>query len=103
MTAKVVKPASEQPAAAKVSRLHKPDDMPLEEWQLLLRRQFGEKQDFRLENVGDDPLFSDYQLTNPASGRTYRLVVRGAGPGDKPRRFSQAAPKQRRHPSGIRC
>lgn len=81
-SSKVVKPASEQPAAAKVSRLHKPDDMPLEEWQLLLRRQFGEKQDFRLENVGGESLFSDYQLTNPSSGRTYRLVIRGARPGD---------------------
>ena len=35
-----------------LSRLHKPDDMGLEEWQTALRRQFGCKQKFKLENLG---------------------------------------------------
>src|SRR6266567_9025151 len=74
------KPA--QPALPKVSRTHRPDGMALEEWQLLLRQQFAEKQDFRLENVGDHPLFSEFRLTNPMSGKTYRIAIRGGKPGE---------------------
>jgi superfamily II DNA or RNA helicase len=67
--------------AAKLSRQHPPDAVSLEDWQVGLRRQFGREQDFLLENVGPEPLFSDFRVTNPASGRTYRVAVRGAEPG----------------------
>lgn len=66
----------------KVSRTHKPEDMGLEEWQTRLRRQFAESQSFRLVNVGQHPLFSEFSLTNPTTGRTYRLAIRGAKQGD---------------------
>jgi superfamily II DNA or RNA helicase len=69
------------PVPPKVSRTHKPDDFTLEEWQRILRRQFGEKQDFILVNVGDDPIFSDFALTNPQSGKTYKIAIRGDAPG----------------------
>jgi superfamily II DNA or RNA helicase len=69
-------------AAPKVPRTHKPDDMALEEWQTRLRRQFAEGQPFLLKNIGEHPVFSAFNLTNPASGRTYRLAIRGNKPGD---------------------
>jgi superfamily II DNA or RNA helicase len=56
--------------------------MELEEWQRLLRKQFGEQQPFVLENTGNHPVFSDFSLTNPQSGRTYRIAIRGDRPGD---------------------
>ena len=68
--------------AAKLSRLHKPADMSLEAWQRELRRQFGREQPFTFKNAGTEPVFSDFQVTNPRSGSTYRVGIRGARPGD---------------------
>jgi hypothetical protein len=71
-----------RPIKLKVSKLHKPDDLDLEEWQRLLRKQFAEQQSFRLKNTGDHPIFSEFSLANPVSGRTYKLAIRGDRPGD---------------------
>ncbi|HEY4046466.1 MAG TPA: DEAD/DEAH box helicase, partial [Acidobacteriaceae bacterium] len=72
----------QRPAEARLSRLHKPDHLTLEAWQVALRRQFGRKQKFKLENVSDHAVFSDFQVTNPQSKRTYRVVIRGSGLAD---------------------
>ena len=69
-------------AEKKLSRVRKPDDMSLEAWQVALRRQFGREQDFRLKNIGDDPIFSEFEVTNPQTKRTYRVAVRGAALGE---------------------
>ncbi|MDZ7619922.1 MAG: SNF2-related protein, partial [Patescibacteria group bacterium] len=68
--------------AAKLSRTRKPEDMSLDQWQVELRRQFGREQPFTLENVGAERLFSDYHVTNPASGKTYRVAIRGCALGE---------------------
>ena len=63
-------PPPEPPKPAKkvkVSRLHKPADMSLEEWQIELRRQFGREQNFELKNLGEHPVFSEFEVTNPQS------------------------------------
>jgi superfamily II DNA or RNA helicase len=67
---------------AKLSRLHKPADMSLEDWQIELRRQFGREQPFLLKNLGDDRIFSEFEVTNPQSRSAYRVHVRGSRPGD---------------------
>ena len=61
----------------KLSRIHKPEDMSLEEWQVRLRQQFGREQNFLMENIGDHPIFSEYSVTNPETGMTYRVAIRG--------------------------
>jgi superfamily II DNA or RNA helicase len=66
----------------KLSRLHKPPDLSLEEWQIQLRRQFGREQRFKLVNLGEHPVFSEFEVTNPQSGNSYRVQVRGRDPGD---------------------
>ncbi len=66
----------------KLSRLHKPEGMSLEDWQIELRRQFGREQNFRIENVGEHPIFSIFHVTNPQSNNTYRVHIRGVEPGD---------------------
>src|SRR5439155_17754341 len=66
----------------KLSRLQKPDGMSLEEWQRQLRRQFGREQKYTLKNLGEQPLFSEFEVTNPQSRRTYRVHIRGLQPGD---------------------
>ncbi len=80
-----VRKSSERPAerkAPKLSRQHKPEGMSLEDWQIELRRQFGRSQDFHLANVGEHPVFSLFEVTNPQSQNTYRVQIRGARVGD---------------------
>jgi len=67
---------------AKVSRARRPEEMSLEQWQITLRKQFAQKQNFRLTNTGDEPIFSEYTVANPQTGREYRVAIRGAALGD---------------------
>ena len=69
------------PPLPKITRNHKPEGMELEEWQRLLRREFGIQQNFILTNTGDHPVFSDFSLTNPQTGKSYRIAIRGDSPG----------------------
>jgi hypothetical protein len=39
-------------------------------------------QPFSLENIGGEPVYSEYWVTNPKSGSRYRVAIRGAQPGD---------------------
>ncbi|WP_410965217.1 hypothetical protein, partial [Salmonella sp. SAL4435] len=66
----------------RLSRTHKPPSMSLEDWQIKLRRPFGREQTFTLVNAGDHPVFSTFRVTNPASGNTYAVRIRGRHPGD---------------------
>jgi len=70
------------PAEPRLSRLRRPEGLAVEEWQVKLRRQFGREQPFLLENLGDEPVFSEFAVTNPASRSRYRVVIRGAGLGE---------------------
>jgi len=56
--------------------------MSLEQWQVALRRQFAEKQDLRITNVGGEPIFSEFQVVNPQTQGRYRVAIRGQGLGD---------------------
>src|SRR5436309_12653887 len=65
----------------KLSRTHPPADLSPVDWQRGLRRQFGREQAFGLENLGSDPFFSEFRVSNPASKSSYRVAIRGKGPG----------------------
>jgi hypothetical protein len=70
-------------AEKKLSRLHKPEEMSLEDWQIGLRRQFGRDQEFKLHELdARHPVFADFQIVNPQSKSTYRVAIRGDHPGD---------------------
>jgi len=64
-------------AKPKVSRARKPKEMTLDQWQVALRREYGRQQNFRMENIGDHPVFSEFAVTNPETGKTYRVAIRG--------------------------
>jgi superfamily II DNA or RNA helicase len=66
----------------RISHLRKPADMPLEKWQIALRRQFAQKQNFRLKNIGDEPIFSEFIVMNPQTKGEYRVAIRGQRLGD---------------------
>ena len=61
----------------KLSRQNRPPEMSLEEWQVELRRQFGRQQSFQIKNLGEHPIFSEFQVVNPQSRSSYRVLIRG--------------------------
>ena len=75
------KPATKPNKEPKLSRSRQPGDLSLEDWQRGLRRQFGREQAFGLENLGSEPFFSEFRVSNPASKSSYRVAIRGLGPG----------------------
>jgi superfamily II DNA or RNA helicase len=54
----------------------------LREEQIDIRRQRAVEGKFRIQNVGRNRVFSDYQVTNPATGGQYRVSIRGFDVGD---------------------
>lgn len=62
---------------AKTSRTRKPDDMTLEEWQIALRREYGQSQEFKVRSLDDEPIFSDFEVVNPQTMKRYRVSIRG--------------------------
>jgi superfamily II DNA or RNA helicase len=76
------KTSARSTAEPRLSRQRKPADLPVDDWQRALRRQFGREQPFSFENLGDDPVFSEFSVFNPDSRRRYRVVIRGAQAGD---------------------
>ena len=65
----------------KLSRTYAPADLSPVDWQRGLRRQFGREQAFGLENLDGEPFFSEFRVSNPASKSSYRVAIRGLGPG----------------------
>src|SRR6056297_3543925 len=60
----------------KVPYYRKPEDLTVDEWQAALRKQFAAEQDFEIKNIGDHPVFSDFEVYNPKSGKTYKVSIR---------------------------
>jgi superfamily II DNA or RNA helicase len=71
-------PRNKQP---KLSRAHAPAGLSPADWQRGLRRQFGREQAFALENLTSEPFFSEFRVSNPVSRSSYRVAIRGRGPG----------------------
>jgi superfamily II DNA or RNA helicase len=65
----------------KLSRTHAPADLSPVDWQRGLRRQFGREQTYALENLTGEPFFSEFRVSNPVSKSSYRVAIRGLGPG----------------------
>jgi superfamily II DNA or RNA helicase len=74
-------PATKPNKESKLSRTHAPADLSPVDWQRRLRRQFGREQSFGLENLTGEPFFSEFRVSNPASHSSYRVAIRGLGPG----------------------
>ena len=54
----------------------------LREEQIDIRRKRAAEGHFRIQNLGRNRVFSDYQVTNPRSGGQYRVSIRGFEVGD---------------------
>lgn len=71
-----------KPKAPRYDRNRPPQELAVDDWQRALRRQFGREQDFVMENLGDELVFSDFRVSNPQIGTTYRVSIRGSRPGE---------------------
>lgn len=61
---------------AKVPYARKPAELSLEDWQIQLRKQYAVDQHFKIKNIGNHPFFSDFEVHNPESGKTYKVSIR---------------------------
>jgi superfamily II DNA or RNA helicase len=78
------KPGKRKAATAaepRLSRTRRPPELSPADWQTALRRQFGREQHFGLENLGSDPVFSDFRVHNPITDGRWRVTIRGAALG----------------------
>ncbi|MBA4853143.1 DEAD/DEAH box helicase [Emticicia sp. BO119] len=64
----------------KISYYRKPENLTLDQWQIVLRKQFGEdnEHEFRILNLGSQEFFSDFQVTNTQTNNTYKVAIRSA-------------------------
>jgi len=79
------KPKPKPNAEPRLSRQRKPPEMPADDWQRALRRQFGREHGFELQNLGDSklaPVFSDFRVSNADSGGHYRVAIHGTASGE---------------------
>ncbi|MGH1437349.1 MAG: DEAD/DEAH box helicase [Lewinella sp.] len=61
----------------KVSYNRQPEELSLREWQVKLRQQYGQQQEFKLTNTGEHPVWSDFKVFNPEGSSSYRVAIRG--------------------------
>ncbi|HTE11070.1 MAG TPA: DEAD/DEAH box helicase [Chitinophagaceae bacterium] len=61
-----------------LSNIRQPTNMPVAEWQTILRRQIAERTDFIIKNSGEGFVFSDYQVYNAGTKNTYKVALRSA-------------------------
>src|SRR5437660_9888902 len=54
----------------------------LREEQIDIRRRRAAEEQFRIQNLGRNRVFSDYQIPNPTTGGQYRVSIRGFDVGD---------------------
>lgn len=66
----------EQMGINKVSYYRKPNELSVEEWQAALRKQFALENQFKITNTGSEPLYSDYEVYNPETNKTYKVSIR---------------------------
>jgi len=75
-TSRSKKGTGNPPKPKQVSNTNKPEGMTDKEWQTILRRQIAEKEQFVIENIGAERIYSDYQVFNPHSKNTYKVALR---------------------------
>ncbi|MEA1886841.1 MAG: DEAD/DEAH box helicase [Bacteroidota bacterium] len=63
-------------AEKKIPYHYKPEDLTLEQWQTGLREQYAKEQKLEFKNIGDHPVYSDFEVSNPATNNTYKVSIR---------------------------
>ena len=63
----------------KISWVVKPQGMTLKEWQQALRKQIAKEEPMAVAAVDEKNLPGEYEVRNPQSKQTYKVVYRGEG------------------------
>lgn len=62
----------------KIPYYRKPENLTLDQWQIGLRKQFGQDNEFLISNIGQEKFFSDFYVTNNATNNSYKVAIRSA-------------------------
>lgn len=65
-------------SSKKIPYYKKPDELSLDQWQIALRKQFGQDNEFLISNIGQEKFYSDFQVTNHATNNSYKVAIRSA-------------------------
>ena len=76
---KTRKKKSQAVRTPKISWVVKPDNMTLEEWQRALRKQIAGEEAMDVAAVDEKNLPGEYEVKNPQTKQTYKVVYRGEG------------------------
>jgi SNF2 family DNA or RNA helicase len=61
-----------------LSNTKKPNDLTVEEWQTILRRQIAQRTVFKISNIGFGAVYSDYSVYNASTKNTYKVALRSS-------------------------
>ncbi len=61
-----------------LSNTRKPVDLTVAQWQARLRLQMAERTIFKITNIGEGFVYSDYQVHNAGTKNTYKVALRSA-------------------------
>jgi hypothetical protein len=56
-----------------LSNIKKPTNLSVNEWQIILRRQIAQRTVFKISNIGDGAVYSDYNIYNTATKTRTKL------------------------------
>lgn len=62
----------------RVSHTRKPADMSDVQWQIILRQQIAEDENFEIRKISDGVVFADYKVENIKTATTYKVALRSA-------------------------
>lgn len=62
----------------RVSHTRKPADMSDVQWQIILRQQIAEDENFYIQKISDGVVFADYKVENIKTAATYKVALRSA-------------------------
>ncbi|MBO4800540.1 MAG: DEAD/DEAH box helicase [Bacteroidaceae bacterium] len=61
----------------RLNHLVKPEGLSLEQWQVMLRMQQAQREDFQVECISERYNPGEYRVSSPKSGGVYKVVFRG--------------------------
>lgn len=66
------------PIKIRVSHARKPIDMTNLEWQIILRQQIAEDENFNIQKISEGVVFADYKVENTKTTSIYKVALRSA-------------------------
>lgn len=64
--------------ANRIPYYRKPEGLGLDQWQVALRKQFGQENTFQITNIGPNVFYSDFHVLNFETKNTYKVSIRSA-------------------------